>query len=189
MGDLEDWYTDARFAQQHFTGTNPTTIELASEQWIKHFTEAPKDLADQKAQETIKTLASISRESLYMQDYSYFREAVGMYKSAVIKCEFDEIYKEGGKTKSRKRYRYGCASVCLFYLNDAGTLQPLAIVIDWRGSADKSVTIYNRELFKRDAHLLSFYAEDDSDKKKPEIVDEGHDWAWRYGESSNISVA
>jgi len=179
VGDLEDWYSDARFAQQHFTGTNPTTIERASEQWITHFTEASKDPADKKAQETIMALAYSSQESLYMQDYSYFRKAAGMDESAVIKCEFEETYKEGGKTKTRKGYRYGCASVCLFYLNDAGTLQPLAIVIDWRGSADKSVTIYNRELIKRDPNLRSLDAEADKDGK---TVDEAHDWGWRYGE-------
>lgn len=26
IGDLNDWYSDARFAQQQFTGTNPNTI-------------------------------------------------------------------------------------------------------------------------------------------------------------------
>jgi len=179
VGDLEDWYSDARFAQQHFTGTNPTTIERASEQWIAHFTKASKDPADKKAQETIMALTYSSKESLYMQDYSYFRKAAGMDESAVIKCEYEETYKEDGKTKTRKGYRYGCASVCLFYLNDAGTLQPLAIVIDWRGSADKSVTIYNRELIKRDPNLRSLDAEADKDGK---TVDEAHDWGWRYGE-------
>jgi hypothetical protein len=179
VGDLEDWYSDARFAQQHFTGTNPTTIERASDQWITHFATAAKDPADKKAQEIIVVLANSLRQSLYMQDYSYFRKAAGMDKSAVIKCEFDETYKEGGKTKTRKGYRYGCASVCLFYLNDAGRLQPLAIVIDWRGSADESVTIYNRELIKRDPDLASVGAEADKDGR---TVDEAHDWAWRYGE-------
>jgi hypothetical protein len=179
VGDLEDWYSDARFAQQHFTGTNPTTIERASEQWIAHFTKASKDPADKKAQETIMALTYSSKESLYMQDYSYFRKAAGMDESAVIKCEYEETYKEDGKTKTRKGYRYGCASVCLFFLNDAGTLQPLAIVIDWRGSADKSVTIYNRELIKRDPNLRSLDAEADKDGK---TVDEAHDWGWRYGE-------
>lgn len=32
VGGLEDRYSDARFAQQHFTKTNPTTIKRASEQ-------------------------------------------------------------------------------------------------------------------------------------------------------------
>ena len=102
VGELEDWYSDARFAQQHFTGTNPTTIERASEQWITHFTSASKDPADKKAKETIMALAHSSQESLYMQDYSYFRKAAGMDESAVIKCDFDETYKENGKPKPEK---------------------------------------------------------------------------------------
>jgi hypothetical protein len=40
VGDLNDaemaWYSDAMFAQQNFTGTNPTTIQLA-EKWISKF--------------------------------------------------------------------------------------------------------------------------------------------------------
>ncbi len=178
VGDLEDCYSDARFAQQYFTGTNPTTIERASDQWISHFADASKDTADAKAKYTIKALAP---ESLYMQDYSYFRKAAGIDESAIIKCEFDETYKDKyGKIQTRKCYRYGCASVCLFYLNDAGVLQPLAIVIDWRGSVQQSVTIYNRELIKRDAYLRSFGPKTD---KEPEEVGEAQDWAWRYGEN------
>lgn len=186
VGDLDDWYTDARFAQQHFTGTNPTTIERASEQWILHFTGASHDPADKRAQEIIMALGYGSSESLYVQDYSYFREAAGIDKSAIIKCEFEEIYKEQGKTKTRKSYRYGCASVCFFYLNESGTLQPLAVVIDWRGSADNSVTIYNRELVKRDPYFQSIIAEA-GEKGESEMVGEGHDWAWRYGECSSIN--
>lgn len=30
IGDLPDWYSDSRFAQQQFTGTNPNTIKSAS---------------------------------------------------------------------------------------------------------------------------------------------------------------
>ena len=187
VGDLEDWYSDARFAQQHFTGTNPTTIERASERWIEHFAEASKDPADKKAQAIIMGLAYSSQESLYVQDYSYFRKAAEMDESAVIRCEFDETYKDiNGKIKSRKAYRYGCASVCLFYLNDAGVLQPLAIVIDWRG-AEKCVTIYNRELVKRDADFKSIKEEGaPEDGQEPKVIDEAHDWAWRYGACSNV---
>ena len=186
VGDLEDWYTDARFAQQHFTGTNPTTIERASEQWIQHFAGASQDPADKRPQEMIMALAYGTPDSLYVQDCSYFREAAGMDESAVIKCEFEESYKEDGEIKTRKSHRYGCASVCLFYLNDSGVLQPLSIVIDWRGSADRSVTIYNRELIKRDPLFQSMMAEagvKDEDSKR---IDEAHDWAWRYGECSSF---
>jgi hypothetical protein len=188
VGDLEDWYSDARFAQQHFTGTNPTTIEKASEEWILHFTQASKDPADTKAQKIIKALANGSQESLYIQDYSYFRKAARMPESAIIKCEFEETYMEGKNPKTRKSYRYGCASVCLFYLNGDGVLQPLAIVLDWRGSAELSVTIFNRELIKRDTKLESLDVETDKGGKEEQNVDEAHDWAWRYGEYSMIYI-
>ena len=186
MGDLEDWYSDARFVQQHFTGTNPTTIEQASQQWITHFTSGPKGTADKKAQQAINALARNSQRSLYMQDYSYFHEAAESDGTADIKCKLEETYKEGGNSKTRKSYRYGCASVCPFYLNDDGTLQPLAIIIDCRGSAEASVTIYNRQLIKRDANLQSPAAEKDTYDEEGDKIDEDHDWAWRYGECSDI---
>ena len=73
-----------------------------------------------------------------------------------------------------------------FYLNDDVTLQPLAIIIDWRGSAEASVTIYNRQLIKRDANLQSPAAEKDTYDEEGDKIDEAHDWAWRYGECSDI---
>lgn len=183
VGDLKDWYTDVRFAQQHFTGTNPTTIEPAAKKtpgtnsnttWIDHFIGASKDPADKSVQETIK---SLSKDSLYVQDYSYFRAAAGIQDpAAVIKKEFEETYKDQGKAKTRKGFRHTVASVCLFHLNDAGVLIPLAIIIDWRGSAEKSLTIYNRELLKRGTF---FKAESGA----PKAIDEADDWPWRYGES------
>lgn len=168
MGDLEDWYSDGRFAQQQFTGTNPTTIERASDYWLQHFIQAAKAPEDAATEETIAYLGDKCREFLYMQDYSYFREAAGLDPTADIKCEFDEKDKKGKTTKS---YRYGCASVCLFYLNEKGQLYPLAIVIDWRGSAERSVTIYNRELIKR----KNFQSESDKHDPKQKITDEAHD--------------
>lgn len=197
VGDLNDWYTDARFAQQHLTGTNPTTIERASKRWIKHFATASQNPADKRAKEIVTGLNHGFPESLYVQDYSYFREAAGMDKSAVIKCEFDETYVEEKNVKSRKIYHYGCASVCLFYLNESGSLQPLAIIVDWRGSAAESVTIYNRELVKRDPFFQSLDARGGKDDQASETVDEAHDWAWRYGgysdnlkaQSTNILTA
>lgn len=177
VGDLKDWYSDARFAQQQFTGTNPTTIERASNDWLQHFIQAAKAPEDAAAKKTIADLSHNCRDSLYMQDYSYFREAAGLDPTAVIKCEFDEKDDKGKTTKS---YRYGCASVCLFYLNEKGQLYPLAIIIDWRGSAERSVTIYNRELIKR----KDLQSGSDKHDPKQKITDEAHDWAWRYGKSS-----
>lgn len=174
VGDLKDWYTDARFAQQHFTGTNPTTIERASDRWIQHFIKAAS--ADDEAVKNIITDLSISsRGSLYMQDYSYFREAAGLASTDDIKCEYYDPKAQNGE----KSYRYGCASVCLFYLNDKGQLYPLAIVIDWRGSIESSVTVYNGELIKRTDIRTGNKKHD----RKVKIMDEAVDWAWRYAKS------
>jgi hypothetical protein len=162
IGDLSDWYSDARFAQQHFTGTNPTTIELVSDFWIQHFIENAKDSEDKNMHDKIKRLASERRDSLYMQDYSYFRRDADLPADAEIFCQYDEHYEENGKAKTRKANRYGVASVCLFHLTDDGQLEPLAIVIDWRGSAENSVTIYNKELNK---------------------TAQKEDWAWRYAKT------
>ncbi|KAH1515652.1 hypothetical protein V6Z96_008944 [Aspergillus fumigatus] len=171
VGDLPDWYSDARFAQQHFTGTNPTTIEQASDEWLEHFITAAEAPEDGPVKEILTDLRNSCRKSLYMQDYSYFRKAAGLDPTAVIKCEFDEA--------GKKRHRYGCASVCLFYLNDQGQLYPLAIVIDWRGKAETSVTIYNRELIKR----KDLRAGGEKQDQKHKVTDEAHDWAWRYAKT------
>lgn len=110
----------------------------------------------------IQEYASKDRESLYMQDYSYFRKAAGLKDTDDMHCEFKEEYKSGLGTKTKTSYRYGCQSVCLFYLPPDGQLRPLAIVCDWRGSAKNSVTIYNKEL------SLSAQRED---------------WPWRYAKT------
>ncbi|KAL4899963.1 hypothetical protein BDW74DRAFT_171206 [Aspergillus multicolor] len=175
IGDLTDWYSDARFAQQQFTGTNPTTIERASDHWLQHFIQAAKVPEDVAAKKTIVDLIDSCRESLYMQDYSYFREAAGLDPTAIIKSEFVDP----AKKDISKSYRYGCASVCLFYLGDNGQLYPLAIVIDWRGSAEKSVTIYNRELIKRKDIRSGTERQDQKEK----ILDEADDWPWRYAKT------
>ncbi|KAK8009549.1 lipoxygenase [Apiospora marii] len=138
IGNLPDWYSDARFAQQFFTGTNPTTIR-----------QAGKSASE----------PGIPPESLYVQDYSYFREAAGTNDFCYT---YKETYEEGGKTKEREATKYATASVCLFNLTDRGRLEPLAIIIDWRGSADKSVFIYNREL---------------------NVDEQKGDWAWRYAKT------
>lgn len=163
IGDIEDWYTDRRFAQQFFTGPNPTTIEPASDIWIQHFIEnATNSDADQRMKKKIQDLSANDRDALYMQDYSYFRKAAGMGPSDVFTCEFEEQYKSGLGNKTKTSHRYGVASVCLFHLPEDGMLTPLAIVLDWRGSADKSITIYNKEL---------------------SLSQQREDWPWRYAKT------
>ena len=169
VGELEDWYSDARFAQQQFTGTNPTTIELANEDWLTRFSQAAeKEPEDAVAKDTIDKLIGKYPESLYVQDYSYFRNAAGIKtKKAEIKCH-----------KWFQSPRWGCAAVCLFFLDSEGLLHPLAIVTDWRDSMETSVTIFNRELFKR-MNLVTGKSKDPISTEKR--IDEAVDWPWRYG--------
>lgn len=121
----------------------------------------------------ISTLSQTDKESLYMQDYSYFREAAGIKivdntKLPSITCPFKETDPATGKEK--RSYRWGVASVCLFYLQEDGMLQPLAIVIDCATKTvdgepkvvGKPVTIYNKEL---------------------NLSEQKHDWPWRYAKT------
>lgn len=148
LGNLPDWYSDARFAQQFFTGTNPTTIQQAGE-WAQVFLDAATDPKDAEMKAKISKRVAESPGSLYVQDYSYFRKAAGTND---LRCP---------TVKDGKEYRYGVASVCLFNLTDEGRLEPLAIIIDWRGAKD-SVFIYNREL---------------------SVAEQKNDWPWRYGKN------
>lgn len=129
IGDRPDWYTDAVFAQQQFTGVNPTTIKLASGEWIEKFQNAAKAQSNQAVS---KLLASTDAKSLYMQDYSDFRAAVKVAPDAQMKCD------DGS--------RFACAAVSLFQLNDHGKLHPLAIVIDYKQNIQNSVVIFNKRL-------------------------------------------
>lgn len=72
IGDLNDWYSDARFAQQQFTGTNPNTITLASTVWFSRFANTA---AWQKNDGVVKLFESALPKAFYIQDCSYFREA------------------------------------------------------------------------------------------------------------------
>lgn len=63
-------------------------------------------------------------DSLYVQDYSYFRDATKANQN-------DILISDNGK-------RFGCASVCLFQLTAAGKLHPPAIILDYRGTIENS---------------------------------------------------
>lgn len=160
VGDLQilKWYTDEVFAQQQFTGANPATIELASSQWIKEFGEAA---TAQKRTDMADLIATAAKDnSLYIQDCSYFRAAVDVPGDAEMKANVDDEKKNG---------RYACASVTLFHLPEDGKLHPLAIVIDYKISMDKSVVIFNQRV-------------------DPSIAwDQEHDWPWRFAKSCSQS--
>ncbi|KAJ5180579.1 hypothetical protein N7492_003789 [Penicillium capsulatum] len=172
VGELDDWYSDDRFGQQQFTGTNPTTIQRLSKPWLAHFRRAAKDPKDELAKDTINKLFDNYPDSFYMQDYSNFRRHAG----------FDDMEAEIQHTPEDKEAgtRYGCAAVCLFFLDERGLLHPLAIVTDWRDSTEASVTIYNRELFKR-TNLVSGKPRQPSPNE--ERVKEADDWPWRYAKT------
>ncbi|KAF8873369.1 lipoxygenase [Gymnopilus junonius] len=142
IGLRDDWYTDAVFGQQQFTGTNPTTITLASTSWIEEF----KAASCTQRLIRVEKLLTDDPNSLYVQDYSDYRPTMGIASAADFSLDG----------------RYGCSSVVLFRLEPEGKLHPLAITIDYKGSMESSVTIFNRR------HTSSIPG------------DEAADWPWRY---------
>ncbi|KAL2839813.1 lipoxygenase [Aspergillus pseudoustus] len=174
VGDLEDWFSDACFTQQQFTGVNPTTIQQATQTWIDHFISAAKASEVPEITDALQYLVTSRRESLYMQDYSYFRDAADVKpRDRIIEAYWEE---KDGRTRY---YRYSCASVCLFHLDNTGQLFPLAIVIDWRVNAERSVTIFNRTLFKS----RDFRSGIDKRDRIQQLEEERSDWPWRYAKT------
>ena len=99
-------------------------------------------------------LSSSEPASLYIQDCSYFREA--------IKVAPDETIISEQATGNR----YTCAAVSLFQLSRTGILHPLAIICDYKGSIENSVTIFNKRLSPKDS-----------------TASEAKDWPWRYAKT------
>ncbi|KJA22635.1 hypothetical protein HYPSUDRAFT_644226 [Hypholoma sublateritium FD-334 SS-4] len=126
IGLRDDWYTDAAFGQQQFTGTNATTITLAPQRWIEEF----KTVSNVQQRADVASLLTDHPGSIFIQDYSDFRSAMGVSPSY-------EFTSDG---------RYGCSSVVLFHLEPEGKLHPLAITLDYKGSMKESVAIFNRRI-------------------------------------------
>ena len=160
LGNKADWYSDARFAQQHFSGVNPCTIERAD----AHTREIYAAEANKQGLNDMKNILS-NGEDLFVQDYSYFREATGVSNDEEFRNVVPEL--AAGKPTGNMAFRFACAPVVIFQLHCDGRLHPLAITIDHKGSLDNSVTIFNRRLTP----------DDQSD------VDEKDDWAWRYAKT------
>ncbi|KAI1052890.1 hypothetical protein LB506_010100 [Fusarium annulatum] len=157
MGEHDDWYSDAKFAQQHFSGVNPSTIETAPAEKIKtYIAEAEKQGLD-----AVKKLLEECKDIL-IQDYSYFREATGVKNDEEFKNTIPNPDPSG-----QPSYRYAAASVVVFQLHEDGRLHPLAITLDYKGSLDNSVTIFNKRL-------------NPDDKGK---IAEKDDWPWRYAKT------
>ncbi|KAJ4410336.1 hypothetical protein N0V82_009240 [Gnomoniopsis sp. IMI 355080] len=155
VGDLKNhrWFSDECFAQQQFTGTNPVTIKIASETWISNFTKAA---TEQNKTQFVDLLNSASRtKSLYVQDCSFYREYIHVAPDAVLQAT----------DAAKDEPRYGSSSISLFHLSAEGKLHPLAIIVDWKGSMEDSVTIFNRRLTPE------------------QQIDQEQDWPWRYAKS------
>ncbi|KAK2669135.1 hypothetical protein RAB80_014661 [Fusarium oxysporum f. sp. vasinfectum] len=139
LGLLPDWYSDRRFADQSFTGTNPTTIEKIPKDLLDEFIEAAKRGGyDYWAQ----TLPETDPSSLFMQDCRYFREAVGAQPNE------DLHHKEPVSDNS-----WACAAVTLFQLHPDGQLHPVAIVCDYKSTMANSVTIFNQRRLPTDPSI------------------------------------
>lgn len=153
IGLLDDWYSDRRFADQSFTGTNPTTITKASKTWIDDFTKAAKAGGYDK---WVSALGKTDLESLFVQDGSYFRKAFGVSDPAAT-LSFKPVAVDEN---------WCVGAVTLFQLHEDGKLHPVAICIDHKGSMEKSVTIFNKRLSPNDS-----------------TSGEKDDWPWRYAKT------
>ncbi|KAI0134249.1 lipoxygenase [Xylariales sp. AK1849] len=137
IGLLDDWFSDRRFADQSFTGTNPTTITRASSALIKEYIEAAKAHGYDKWADR---LPLINPTSLLVQDCSYFREATGVAPNATL---YDKQIASDDN--------WACASVTLYQLHDDGKLHPIAITIDYKQKMENSVTIFNKRMGPADS--------------------------------------
>jgi hypothetical protein len=153
IGLLDDWFGDRRFADQQLTGTNPTTITRATPEWIADFTAAAQA---GNYRQWVSALARVDSKSLYVQDGSYFRRAAGVSDPTAILH-----HKQPGSEEC-----WTVGAVSLFQLHEDGKIHPIAICIDYRGSLDNSVTIFNKRLSPYDS-----------------TASEKQDWPWRYAKT------
>ncbi|KAK4645760.1 hypothetical protein QC761_204370 [Podospora bellae-mahoneyi] len=155
IGLLDDWYSDRRFADQQFTGVNPTTITKASPAWIADFTKAAKDGGYNK---WLDFFAKVDKSSLFVQDGSYFRKAFGISNPEQVLH-----HKQPGSDDN-----WCVGAVTLFQLHDDGKLHPIAICLDHKGSMEKSTTIFNKRMTPYDS-----------------TAGEKEDWPWRYAKTAS----
>lgn len=164
IGDHPDWWSDAKFAQQFLTGTNPTTVKHAGSLWIDRFRKAA-EVQGEPGQAVADLLRADNADSFYVQDYSYFREAAHYGESGTFAEDAPMKAGTGGETK------YCAAPVVLFRLPESGQLHPIAIVLDYKIDMAHSVTIFNKRLEAVDPN---------STKALEQLEAEKNDWPWRY---------
>lgn len=153
LGLLEDWYSDRRFADQRLSGVNPTSIKLVSDKFFDEFVVAAKAGGYDHWAEA---LPKADRKELFMEDNSYFRTAIGISDPAAPMSH----------QQPWSDMSWACGSVSLFQLHPDGSLHPVAICIDYLGSMDKSVTIFNSR----------------TTPSSP-TESEKTDWPWRYAKT------
>ncbi|KAK7425890.1 hypothetical protein QQZ08_007604 [Neonectria magnoliae] len=136
IGLLPDWFTDRRFADQSFTGTNPTTIEKVPKDLLAEFIATAKRNG---YEDWAKSLPQTDPNSLFVQDCRYLRAAVGASPNEELR------HKEPLSDDN-----WACAAVTLFQLHDSGKLHPIAIVCDYKTSMQNSVTIFNKRKLPTD---------------------------------------
>ena len=158
VGDciVTPWHTDESFGQQQLTGTNPATLEIASSQWISEFKQEARMQGKVDMERLI--LDGAESKSLYVQDCSYFRAAIGAHPLSDLSADSLEE-------------KYACASVALFVFTPQGRLHPCAIVIDYKQDMENSVVVFNKRL--------------DPDETK---VNQASDWPWRYAKTCASSA-
>ncbi|KAK4171830.1 putative lipoxygenase [Triangularia setosa] len=153
IGLLPDWFSDRRFADQSFTGTNPTSIAVVPDTLLGEFIAAAKKCGYDK---WAAKLPTIDPKTLFVQDARDIRRALGVEKNETL------FNKEPKSDDS-----WGCAAVTLFQLHPTGELHPVAIVIDYKGdSLATSVTIFNQRILPSDP-----------------TEGEEKDWPWRYAKT------
>lgn len=153
IGLLPDWFTDRRFADQSFTGTNPTSITVVPEALLNEFIAAAKQGGYDK---WATILPTIDPATLYVQDARNIRRSLGVDENEIL------FNKEPKSDDS-----WGCAAVTLFQLHPTGELHPIAICTDYKGdSLATSVTIFNKRMLPTDSS-----------------EGEEHDWPWRYAKT------
>lgn len=166
---VEDWFTDAIFAQQHLTGPNPCTLELANANWVAQFRREAEIQNKAGILQVINEAMAKSNPELYIQDCSYFRKAIKIPGGQTMSSQPQESAKGKGTlhTDSSDKIRFAVAAVCLFHLEPTtGRLHPLAIIIDYKGSIENSVVIFNQRLRESD-----------------DTIDQATDWPWRYAKT------
>lgn len=161
IGFKTDWYSDARFAQQHLSGNNPSTIQTAPASRIQEFI----DEAAKQGSEEIQNIL-LEGKDIFMQDYAYFREATGLGNDEVFQNIVPEL--DGKRNPTGKvALRYACAPMVIFQLHPDGRLHPLAITLDYKGNLNNSITIFNKR----------------STPDSPAPIAEKDDWPWRYAKT------